>query len=133
MKYIKNSKYLECGYIEGDSDKDTRVVCRKKKWKKLVEKLRERGLAQTDKPEGWEFFYGSIPVAIERSDKVGSIIFDTGQRWDVMPLYKTFDTVEYRGKKYNLPSPIEEYLERRYGKNWKHPDPTWDKHGGHEA
>ncbi len=125
--------YRGGGYIAGDSDIDTRVICKEKKWKELVKKLREKGVIQSGKIQGWEFFYGQIPFAIERSEKIGTIVQGDGMIYKVMPLYASFDTIKYNGRIYHLPHPIEEYLERRYGKNWKNPDSMWNKHGKHEA
>lgn len=121
--------YRDGGFIIGDSDIDLRVMCDKKKWKELVTLMGSRGLVQSGKPQGWEFsFKNTISVNIERSEKLGSIVFDNGEEYPVMPLYEELDEVEYNGRTYNLPHPVEEYLEKRYGKDWKIPDLDWDKH-----
>ncbi len=37
--------------------------------------------------------------------------------------FTSFDSVEFYGTEYNIPFPIENYLEENYGKDWKTPIP----------
>ena len=41
-------------------------------------------------------------------------------------LLDKFDTLTYNGIKFNIPSPTEDYLEYRYGKDWRTPNPDWE-------
>ena len=119
--------YRDGGYITGDNDIDTRVICNKEKWKELIKRLKGKGIIQTSHPGGWGFHKHGIHMAIERSEKVGIIIWDNGWEFKIQPLYHKFDTIEYKGRKYNVPHPVEKYLENRYGKDWRIPNLKWDK------
>jgi hypothetical protein len=112
-------------FIEGDSDIDTRVICKKGKWKEFVKAMKAEGFTKGEKD--WQFYRDGILLCIERSVKVGEIIQD-GKKYKVMPYYHKFDEIWYNGRKYNLPHPVVKYLEGRYGKDWYTPNPKWDKY-----
>ncbi len=118
--------YRDGGFIEWDNDIDTRATCNKAKWLELIKKLGEKGIKQTG-AAGWSFNRNDLYLSIERSEKIGVVIHDDGKEWPVIPIY-SFDTVTYRGRKYNVPYPVEEYLKGRYGEDWKIPNPRWDKY-----
>ncbi len=124
--------HREGDFIPFDNDIDVRVMCNQDKWHKLIEQLASRGILQGSNPAGYVFSRDSISLNIERSEKVGTMIHDDGNEWPTLPLYHTLDTVEYNGREYKMPHPVEEYLKKRYGKDWKIPDPDWDnkKSGG---
>ena len=52
-----------------------------------------------------------------------------GFKWvfNISPAYyfDNFDTVEFYGMNLRVPSPVEKYLEYRYGKDWKIPKKDW--------
>lgn len=126
--------YRDKGYMKHDNDVDLRLVCNKDKWVNFKERFIAKNHLRVTYPVGCSFWLdlpeGSLLFSIERSPIVGLIIHDTGQEFLVPALYHKFDTVEYNGRKYNVPSPIEEYLEIRYGKDWRIPDLSWDKRIG---
>lgn len=119
--------YRDKGFIKGDNDIDVRVLCNREKWDELVERLDKKDIKKTNPPKGFAFKKDCLLMCIERSEKVGIIIFDNGWEYMVLPLYHKFDIIEYRGRKYNVPHPIEKYLEIRYGDDWKIPNLGWDK------
>jgi len=119
--------YRDGGFIKGDSDIDIRVVCNREKWDELVRELDKKDIKQTNKPKGFAFRKHDILTCIERSEKVGIVTFENGWEYMVQPLYHEFDIIEYKGRKYNVPHPIEKYLENRYGEGWKTPNPKFDK------
>ena len=47
-------------------------------------------------------------------------IFKGNYREGFLPFVETFDTVVYNNRTYNLPHPIEKYLEYKYG-DWRAP------------
>jgi len=49
-------------------------------------------------------------------------------RYDIANVYSgsLFDNmqeIDFQGMKFKIPSPVEQYLEENYGKNWRTPDP----------
>ena len=126
--------YRDKGYIKYDNDIDTRIVCNKDKWFKFKERFIAENHLRANRPTGCSYYFdlpeGSLLFSIERSPIVGLVIHDTGEEFLVPALYHKFDTVEHNGRQYNVPSPIEEYLEIRYGKDWRIPNPMWDKRIG---
>jgi len=40
---------------------------------------------------------------------------------DIEPFIKEFDVVEFKGKEFKVPKPVEKYLELEYGRKWKIP------------
>ena len=119
--------YRDGGFIKGDNDIDVRVLCNREKWDELTRKLDEKGIKKTNPPKGFAFRKYGLLMCIERSEKVGIVVFENGWEYMLPPLYHEFDTVEYKGRKYNVPHPIEKYLEIRYGKDWRVPNLKWDK------
>ena len=114
------------GYIPTDNDIDVRVLCDQERWDQLVGLLATKGIIQDGNPAGYAFTKKGMSFNMERSEVVGMIIHGDGKEWPVMPLYNEFDIFEHHGRSYNMPHPVEEYLETRYGKDWKTPDPDWD-------
>jgi len=113
--------YREGGYIKGDSDIDVRVFCKRDKWDKMVAKLHEKGVTQT-LPHGFGFYKDAVLMCIERCERVGVVTYQDGWEITCLPYYE-FETIEYNGRKYNIPHPIEKYLEQRYGADWRTPKP----------
>ena len=42
---------------------------------------------------------------------------------EVKEMVSKLDRIEFDGNEYNIPHPVEDYLEIVYGKNWKTPKP----------
>ena len=40
-------------------------------------------------------------------------------------LFESMCEIEFLGEKFNIPTPVEIYLEREYGPNWRIPDPLF--------
>ena len=40
--------------------------------------------------------------------------------------YEDMDSITLYGMRFNVPSPVEDYLLFRYGKGWRKPDPDWN-------
>ena len=113
--------YRSGTYIPGDSDIDVRCICKRDKWDKMVAELGKKGIRQ-QLPHGFGFYMGDMLMCIERSERIGVVTYDDG--WEVTCLpYYDFETIVYKGRKYNVPRPIEKYLEQRYGPDWRTPIP----------
>ena len=102
--------YREGKHIEWAGDIDIGVICTKiqKLWNEL-------------KKNGFLTGYGNeVPGR--------HILIDIGYAFNEYKLkyLKTFDTVTYKKKKHNTPHPVEEYLEYRYGTQWKTPKAPYD-------
>ena len=98
------------GYIESDSDLDVGVLCDPPIVKELIAGLLKKGIA----------YGGSLAVNINFGRD--NILLDIWHKFG--PLHqaflKKFDTIEYEGRTYNTPSPIEGYLEFLYV-DWRTP------------
>jgi len=97
--------YREGKHIEWAGDIDVGVIC--VEIQELWEELKKRGF--------WVGF--GKAVAVRR------VLVDIGYVFNEYKLkyLKSFDTVTYKEKEYNVPHPVEEYLEYRYGSNWTIP------------
>lgn len=101
--------FRDKGYIEGDNDIDVGVLCTRDTRKKLTRKLREYGFEVGRKLEKTQHFH-----------KYG-ILLDVRFRFGSRKRFlASFDKVYYNSRFYNVPHPVEEYLEARYG-NWRTP------------
>ncbi len=93
--------YRNGGRIPGD-DIDVGVMCSENEFFNLIRKLKERGF-----------------VELARAREISGIKmkFDLLNRYHPSELVflETFDTVNYRGRAYNIPHPVEDYLELHYG------------------
>ena len=106
-------------YCKDDFDLDVGVKCTKQKVVELFNTLEENGFQRDTnwQNQGWELnchFY-----------KYG-ILLNIHYQFlkDEEPFFKKMDTVTYKGNKFNLPTPIDEYLLLNYGKDWKIPAPV---------
>ncbi len=111
-------------FIENDTDIDVAILsnfqeCTEEEKRKLSEKLLQKGFVHPGSgmlsgAEHWWMY--SILVCIQWKFN-----------WLERAHLKSFDTVTYRGKTYNVPHPVEEYLEKQYrpslwgGKDWRTP------------
>ncbi len=98
------------GYIESDSDLDVGVLCDPPRLEELAAGLLKKGIVDG----------GRLAVNINFGRK--KILLDVWHKFG--PLHqaflKKFDTIEYEGRTYNTPSPIEDYLEFTYV-DWRTP------------
>ena len=95
-------------YIEGDNDLDIIVVNNGEEKSKLIDAFEKNGFTQ-----GRSF---SPPYNNTHFHK-DRILVDIYFR-ELKKFYSNFDSVQYKGKAYPTPSPIEEYLSACYT-NWK--------------
>ncbi len=65
-----------------------------------------------------------------RGKMIWTLYTDPPQNKTVGNYFTSFDSVEFYGTEYNIPYPIENYLEENYGTDWKTPIPRsrwpWD-------
>ena len=94
------------GYIEGDNDLDVGVICSEESKDRLINSLKENGFNQgkSCRHNNTHFYKNKILVDI--------YFRESGE------FYSKFDSVQYKGKQYPTPSPIEGYLSACYS-NWK--------------
>ena len=99
------------GYIDGDNDHDVVVILQTDELRtKLSESLTEHGFVIGQK----------YPPPLNNTHFVkNGVLLDIYFRADG-EYYKKFGYVEYKGKKYPVPHPVEEYLSKCYT-NWKVP------------
>jgi len=67
---------------------------------------------------------------IEYSNKIlNKVIKGLGYKWrkEIIPnkYFKCFSTIKFYGMEFRIPHPVEEYLEFRYGKDWRIPRKNW--------
>lgn len=94
------------GYIEGDNDLDVGVICNKEEKDMLINSLKEKGFNQ-----GRSYRHNNIHFYKNK------ILLDIYFR-ESGEFYSKLDSVQYKGKQYPTPSPIEGYLSTCYS-NWK--------------
>lgn len=120
--------YRGDGYIAGDSDIDVGVMCSDKKYEQLLQAMREDGfdrMKATPEPRGTEHgeirhtWKRDILLDIFRLDRDTHHTYATMEQ--ALPYFQNRDMVEYKGRKFCLPYPVEDYLELCYSKNWRIP------------
>ncbi len=96
----------EGGYIEGDNDLDIGVACNGEEKDRMIDSLKKKGFNQgrSYRHHNTHFHKNKILVDIYFLESKG--------------FYSSFDSVEYKGKTYPVPSPVKEYLSTCYT-NWK--------------
>jgi len=95
------------GYIQGDLDVDLGVICEWTKRDALTNAFKINGFILTrSKPKNRHLHYrknnAGIDIWFRKSGK----------------FYSSFESVDYKGRKYPIPHPVEEYLSACYS-NWK--------------
>ena len=78
----------------------------------LLEYLFERGYIRNDTKQDMEGNCTFIKNNLQLDIYYGKLPMD---------FLKAFDSLEYKGRRYYLPSPIEDYLMMQYGKDWRIP------------
>ena len=107
--------YREGGYIPWDSDLDVWIDCDPIKDGKFYVMLdRLRGLGFAFQSDNHRFCRDNVWLDIFRGDYDGILSF-----------VETFDTIVYNNRTYNIPYPVEGYLEHMYGEDWRIPNPDW--------
>jgi len=96
------------GYIDGDNDLDVVVVCNKEEKTKLIDMLKENGFSR-----GSSFPFPSNNIHFHKDKILIDVYFRRSGKF-----YLKFDSVQYRGKSYSVPCPVEEYLSKCYS-NWE--------------
>ena len=94
------------GYIEGDNDLDIGVICNREEKDRLINLLKENSFNQGKS-------YHHHNTHFHKNKTLVDIYF-----LEARGFYSNFDSVEYKGKSYPVPSPIEKYLSACYS-NWK--------------
>lgn len=102
--------YRDGGYIEGDEDLDVGVLVDNQGRKKLAEKLVKHGFTTEQEPYKNKHWH-----------KNGIFLDIWSFFHDWTEFLESFDQVTYKGRIYNVPHPVEEYLEKEYG-NWGVPE-----------
>lgn len=105
------------GYIKGDTDLDVGVLCGSRGLKLLTEGLAAKGIV-----DGGRLTYNV--------NYVRGVMLDVW--WDFGPLHieylEKLDTILYEGIEYNVPGPVEDYLEFVFD-DWRTPHKTELKDG----
>ena len=96
------------GYIDGDNDLDVIVICTGDKRDKLIDTLKEH-----DFVPGRSFPPPHNNAHFHKDKILVDIFFREEKRF-----YSQFESVQYKGKFYPIPNPIEGYLSTCYT-NWK--------------
>ena len=103
--------YRDGGYIPRDNDIDVWVDCalpRDRNFVALAKQLESMEFAREGPRHFWR-------------DGILLDVWRIASSATVAPLsfVETFDTIVYNGRTYNLPHPVEGYLECKYGPDWK--------------
>ena len=103
-------------YCKGDFDLDIGVFCSKRKLIDLFDKLKEKGFEQREcwQNQGWELNQHFV-----KYDSLLDVHFQYLK--DEEQFFENLDTIEYKGRTFNIPSPVEDYLILQYGGDWKTP------------
>lgn len=97
-------------YIEGDNDLDVITICNDEKKHILIDSLKKNGFNQGRS-------YPSHNTHFYKNKVLVDIFF-----FKATGFYSHFDSVQYKGKLYPIPSPVEKYLSACYF-NWKVKEP----------
>jgi phosphorylcholine metabolism protein LicD len=98
------------GYIKGDDDLDVGVKCTVDEKIKLKLELKKHGFFVSEEH--------ATNLHFHRDCITLDIWFSFGRHEKFL---STYDTVHYNGGIYNVPHPVEGYLEERYGQDWRIP------------
>lgn len=106
--------YLEGHYCVTDPDIDVGILCTKEKREELFERMIKQGFIrnQTDQDIKWNCTFLKEGIMFD--------VYYAGHHIPTKYL-NSFDTLKYNGRTYNIPHPIEKYLEASYGKGWQTP------------
>ncbi len=108
--------YRDGTYCEGDFDLDVGVFCSKEKIVELFAKLQEKGFIQKDfwQNQGWE---------LNQHFWKYDVLLDVHVQFlkDEKKFFENMKTITYKGRKFNIPHPVEEYLILQYGEDWTTP------------
>ena len=94
------------GYIEYDNDIDVGI---EGEIEELEVKLIENGFAKKRRRPPINYHFPKYNILID---------IHAGFAESHWKYFKSFDKITYKGRVYNVPHPVEEYLETLYG-NWK--------------
>jgi len=94
------------GYIEGDNDLDIGIICNNEEQVNMMVLLEKHGFIRggTGRKGNMHFHKNNVLLDIYPVKSNG--------------FYSQFDNVQYKGKAYSIPHPIEEYLKTMYG-DWR--------------
>lgn len=101
--------YRNKGYIPHDHDIDTGIRCSIEERQKLLDELEKKGFSLSSRSGFYWVFKDKIQIDIWHR---------TGHAYN--PYTDNLGTLIYKGREFNVPSPIVEYLEAMYG-NWEVP------------
>ena len=102
-------------WLEVDEDIDMGINCSKDDEKKFFEKLVEKGFIRRGSYGLWR--YGLKFDVYSR--------FNRGLLDNYLCYLEKLETVEYGGNKYPIPSPVDGFLSKKYGKDWRIKKPYW--------
>lgn len=101
--------YREGEYISYDDDIDVWIDCGDDKFHIMLRRLKELGFGFLS--DNHRFCRDNTWLDIDRGDSPKGIL----------SFVESFDTIVYNNRTYNLPHPVEEYLEHTYGEHWRTP------------
>jgi len=114
--------YRDGDFIKGDNDIDIEICVDKVKLKTLFNRLLEMGYEDEDGIAYCNIISDKDYELNQHFKKEFSMLdilfkFDGYRK----KFHKKFQTIEFEGRTFNLPSPVEEYLELEFGKDWNKP------------
>ncbi len=114
--------YRDGGYVTGEHDIDVMPICSDDEFVDLMVTLQQCEFAfcfGVSRPRWYgHAFKNGILLDIWREADDNHGQFDPVR---VQSFCRAFDTVEYNGRTYRVPSPVEGYLELLYGRGWRTP------------
>jgi len=110
--------YRDGKYIKLDNDLDVGIISSAEKFRAMKDKLENEGFTVDGDNHYWKH---NILLDIRGgTDYWGP---EPSLQRCVIPFTQRFDNVNYKGRTYNIPHPIEDHLRCLYGPNWTRPHP----------
>ena len=104
------------GYIEADNDIDVGILGGIEELERLTVDLVKIGFVN-ERTIG-KIVVGNTIKTVNRQFLKNDILLDVYFRFTDHKFFQSFDAVTYKGRSFNVPHPVEDYLEARYG-DWK--------------
>jgi len=102
--------FRDGSYIKGDNDLDVGILCSNDDFTKFTNEMIKCGYASTHH------------YRIHHHFLKNNILLDVYNKFDGFVVFlESLDKVIYHGRAYGIPSPIFDYLEKHFGKDWRIP------------